>query len=101
MNSQCRIIGHACEASLAYGGTRHIVNTPKVPIGRTPIKLDGRAEDRGIEPLWLLPAVQRFAGVPSTHTGSVLRSTARERQQSYASGMRSFVTISTICEILS
>jgi hypothetical protein len=36
-------------------------------------KLDGRAEDRGIEPLRLIPAVQRFAGVPSTHTGSVLR----------------------------
>jgi hypothetical protein len=40
------------------------------------IKLDGRAEDRGIEPLRLLPAVQRFAGVPSIHTGSVLRSRA-------------------------
>jgi hypothetical protein len=36
------------------------------------------AEDRGIEPLWLLPAVQRLASVPSTHTGSVLRSIARQ-----------------------
>lgn len=26
--------------------------------------LDGRAEDRGIEPLRLLPAVQRLASVP-------------------------------------
>lgn len=38
--------------------------------------MDGGAEDRGIEPLRLLPAVQRLASVPSTHTGSVLQSRA-------------------------
>ena len=54
------------------------VNTPKVPNGQFHQVLDGRAEDRGIEPLRRLPAVQRFAGVPSTHTGSVLRSNARQ-----------------------
>jgi hypothetical protein len=42
--------------------------------------LPGRAEDRGVEPLRLLPAVQRFAGVPSTQTGNVLRSRACDEE---------------------
>src|SRR5438552_3522127 len=33
---------------------------------QVPIWLDGRAEDRGIEPLRLQAAIQRFAGVPAT-----------------------------------
>jgi hypothetical protein len=45
-------------------------------ICRVPLWLDGSAENRGIEPLRLQAAVQRLASVPSTHTGSVLRSRA-------------------------
>ena len=62
--------------------------------------MDGSAEDRGIEPLRLLPAVQRFAGVPSTHTGSVLRGRASDVKKIMRTRMRDGVTSDTIVEIL-
>lgn len=75
------ITGHACEAISDYGLSIWTVNTTKVPrTSHGSSLLDGPAEDRGIEPLRLLPAVQRFADVPSTHTGSVLRILARDHK---------------------
>ena len=69
--------GHACQAITAYD-TPNQVSRHKRHGLHSKLR-DGwtdSAEDRGIEPLRLQAAVQRLASVPSTHTGSVLRSRA-------------------------
>ena len=59
-------------------------------------RLDGREEDRGIEPLWLLPAVQRLASVPSAHTGSVLLNKRLPREGWYRRNEPQLVIIRTV-----
>ena len=76
MTLSARLTRHACQATSAYVPTLPVSILRKYPLGTNFNRLDGREEDRGIEPLWLLPAVQRLASVPSTHTGSVLQSRA-------------------------
>jgi len=63
-------------------------------------RLDGREEDRGIEPLWLLPAVQGLANVPSTHTGSVLQSNACHGRNGIGGNKPKFVIVRTVIWIL-
>jgi len=76
-NSWCQKSGHACQATWGYRPTKRKSRCrTRAWAHRVPNRLDGRAEDRGIEPLRLQAAVQRLASVPSTHTGSVLRSRA-------------------------
>jgi hypothetical protein len=61
---------HACEAILGYDVPQPMSTHERHTLDfQIPIWLDGRAEDRGIEPLRLRAAVQRFAGVPNTHIG--------------------------------